>query len=156
MGSPEKILDELLKEFVPQMWVRMGDIYEAALKVLSHVLLNTLGKAMESVIAKRISYTMETLNLLPFTHMGGRKQTLTENAVQLIVEKTHAAWNKPIEEVVTLLLLDVAGAFDHVSHVRLLHNLRKRGISEKTVAWISSFLQNRTTRLSMDTHRDHY
>ena len=44
----------------------------------------------------------------------------------------------------------MTGAFNHISHVRLLHNLRKRGISEKTVAWISSFLQNRTTRLTFD------
>jgi hypothetical protein len=39
-----------------------------------------------------------------------------------------------------LLLLDVSGAFDNVSHERLLHNLRTRRVDEKLVLWIASFL----------------
>ena len=50
----------------------------------------------------------------------------------------------------SLLLLDVSGAFDNVSHQRLLHNLRKRKIDEKTVRWISSLLEDRHTRISVD------
>ena len=49
---------------------------------------------MESVVAKRISYLVETYKLLPQTHMGGRRMTLVETAVQLLVKKTYAAWKK--------------------------------------------------------------
>lgn len=47
-------------------------------------------------------------------------------------------------------MLDVSGAFDNISHVRLLHNLRKRKIDEKTVRWIASFLSDRHTRIRID------
>ncbi len=46
-----------------------------------------------------------------------------------------------------MLLLDVSGAYDKVSHPRLLHNLRKRGIDTSITSWIESFLSNRTTTL---------
>lgn len=39
-------------------------------------------------------------------------------------------------KVASLLLLDVFGAFDNVSNIRLLHNLRKRRVDERTVKWI--------------------
>jgi hypothetical protein len=51
--------------------------------------------------------------------------------------------------VASLLLLDVLGAFDHVSHQRLLHNLRKRRIDKKMTSWIASFLQNRSTTIQL-------
>ena len=46
-------------------------------------------------------------------------------------------------------MLDVKGAFDNVSHPRLLHNLRKRRISIKATHWIASFLSNRSTTIRM-------
>jgi hypothetical protein len=73
--------------------------------------------------------------------------TSTEHAIHMLVEKIHNAWKH--KEVTSLLLLDVSGAFDNVSHPRLLHNLRKRRIDPKTVQWISSFLSNRTTTLAL-------
>ncbi|MCP5666744.1 hypothetical protein NL333_27380, partial [Klebsiella pneumoniae] len=36
-------------------------------------LLNTMGKIMDAIIAHRLSYVAETYNLLPSTHVGGRK-----------------------------------------------------------------------------------
>jgi hypothetical protein len=51
------------------------------------------------------------------------------------------------------LLLDVSGAFDNVSHARLLHDLRKRRVDEKTVKWIASFLSNRHTSIAIDGFR---
>ena len=52
----------------------------------------------------------------------------------------------------SLLLLDVSGAFDNVSHQRLLHNLRSRRVDERLVRWIASFLSNRRTRIVVDGH----
>ncbi len=42
-------------------------------------------------------------------------------------------------------MLDVTGAFDNVSHERLLLNLKKQRIDLKIVEWISSFISNRPT-----------
>jgi hypothetical protein len=52
--------------------------------------------------------------------------------------------------VASLLLLDVSGAYNNVSHQRLLHNLKKRRLDTPIVRWICSFFTNRTTTLSFD------
>lgn len=116
-------------------------------------LLNTIGKLMDSIIAKRISYVTEIHQLLPSTHIGGRKGKSTDHALHVIIEKIYEAWNSPEPQVASLLLLDVSGAFDNVSHIRLLHNLRKRRIDERTVRWIASFLADRSTVISFDLFR---
>ncbi|EAQ91759.1 hypothetical protein CHGG_03694 [Chaetomium globosum CBS 148.51] len=44
-------------------------------------LLATLGKALESVIAERLSHAVETYGLLPTNHFGARKQRSAEQAL---------------------------------------------------------------------------
>ncbi|KAI9036869.1 reverse transcriptase family protein [Aspergillus affinis] len=105
-------------------------------------LLNTLGKALESVLATRLSYLAETYNLLPINHLGGRG---TEAALHTVVKVIQSAWKQG--KMVSILYLDISGAFDNVSHPRLLHNLRKRGVPLEIVNWIASFLSNRYTTL---------
>ena len=53
-------------------------------------LLNTLGKALKSIIVKRISYLTEIFGLLLKTHIGGRRITFTEHAVHLILKKIYS------------------------------------------------------------------
>ena len=110
-------------------------------------LLNTMGKALESIIATRISWAAEKYSLLPPTHVGGRKGLATDHAIHLIVEGIHHAWEQG--EKASLLLLDVSGAFDNVSHERLLHNLRKRRLGGAISSWVASFIQDRTTVLRL-------
>ncbi|KAI7698384.1 hypothetical protein KC353_g17003 [Hortaea werneckii] len=114
------------------------------------VLLNTIGKIMDAVMARRLSYLVETYHVLPDTHIGGRKMRSTEHALHLIIERIYKAWNTGLGKVASLLLLDVTGAFDNVSHERLLHNLRTRRVDERMVLWIASFLSERRTRITMD------
>lgn len=51
--------------------------------------------------------------------------------------------------VASLLSLDVAGAFDNVSHERLLHNLRVKGVPNAIVQWTASFLRGRATSITL-------
>lgn len=102
---------------------------------------------MESIIAIRLSFATETHNLLPRSHFGGRRGTSPEHALHLIMERIHSAW--AAKKVTTILLLDVTGAFDNVSHPRLFHNLRKRHIGGFTLDWIASFLSNCYTTLKL-------
>ena len=108
-------------------------------------LLNTIGKALEAVISCRLMYLADQDQLLPNTHLGGRKMASTEHAIHQLLTRIYQAWEQ--KQVASLLLLDVSGAFDNVSHPRLLHNLRKRKIDSRTVMWIASFLSNRATTL---------
>jgi ribonuclease HI len=116
-------------------------------------LLNTIGKVLEAVIAQKINFAMEIHNLLPRTHIGGRRASSTEHAMHLMIERIHAGWDEyGGDGVATVLSLDVSGAFDYVSHPRLLHNLRKRQIDGRIVRWISSFLVNRTTTIRLNEY----
>jgi len=47
-------------------------------------LLATLGKVLESVVAERISYAVETYGLLPANHFGARKQRSAEQAILVL------------------------------------------------------------------------
>lgn len=44
----------------------------------------------------------------------------------------------------------MASAFDHVSHPRLLHDLRPKGIPEYIVKWTESFLKDRSTSVTLE------
>lgn len=122
--------------------------YQNAKSYRPIALLNTIGKALESILASRISYCVEAYNLLPESHIRGRKSRSTEHAIHYILETIHEAWDEG--KVASLLLLDVSGAYDNVSHHRLLHNLKKRRLDTPMVELIRSFLTSRTTTLSFD------
>jgi hypothetical protein len=96
-------------------------------------LLSMIGKIMDAALARRLSCLVEAYNVLPNTHTGGRRLRSAKHSLHLIVENIYKAWNTGRGKVASLLLLDVSGAFDNVSHERPLHNLRKRRIDEKLV-----------------------
>jgi len=113
-------------------------------------LLNTLGKVLEAVISNRIKFIAETHDLLPDTQYGARTNRATETALQQITEKIHTIWGRGGKRVASLLSLDVSKAFDRVSHVRLVHNLRKRRIPESLVRWVEDFLSGRRTEVKVN------
>ncbi|KAG0158942.1 hypothetical protein PDIDSM_6462 [Penicillium digitatum] len=59
--------------------------YQLAKSYRPVALLNTLGKFLEAVVARRISYAVETYKLLPDTHFGGRKGISVDHAIQSII-----------------------------------------------------------------------
>ena len=113
-------------------------------------LLNTLGKALEAIVANRLTYLADTYHLLPSRHTGGRKLASTDHAIHLLLQRIHKAWAEG--NVASLLLLDVSGAFDNVSRQRLLHNLRKRRVNPTLVRWIDSFLSDRSSTLKLQEY----
>ena len=54
-------------------------------------LINTIGKIMDAVVARRLSYLAEAHNVLPSTHMGGRKMRSTEHALYAVTKKIYKA-----------------------------------------------------------------
>jgi hypothetical protein len=110
-------------------------------------LLNTLGKVLEAVVARRISCLAERHCLLPDSQYGARPGRSTETALLNLTEQVRAAWERDGKSVVSLLSMDVAKAFDRVSHPRLLHDLRVNSIPETLVRWVGSFLGNRSTAI---------
>ncbi|KAI9037662.1 uncharacterized protein KD926_000148 [Aspergillus affinis] len=78
-------------------------------------LLNTLGKILEAVATVRIAWALEERNLLPRSHLGGRRGISVDHLIQLLLDQIFESWGKGRK--VSMLLLDVAGAFDNVSHI---------------------------------------
>jgi hypothetical protein len=109
-------------------------------------LLNTLGKILEAVVATRIAWLVEEHGLLPKTHLGGRKGVSVDHAIQLILGRIHQAWGEG--KIASMLLLDVAGAYDMVSHERLIFNMQQMGLGVLT-PWVQSFLTGRSTRIKL-------
>ena len=110
-------------------------------------LLNTPGKVLEAIVAERIQYVIETMPVLPDGHYGGRKGRSTDEALHHLLEGIYAAWNKGWLAIV--LSIDLSGAYDHVYHPRILHNMRKRYLGGKFARWTASFLSGRTTKMRL-------
>ena len=107
--------------------------------------LNTLGKVIEAIMASKITHMAEKHELLLGTQMGDRRERSTESALELLTEQIHTVWGQGNDKVATLLSMDVAGAYDTVSHQRLIHNLRRRKIPQWVTNWIECFSKNRRT-----------
>ena len=104
-------------------------------------LLETVGKGLETVIARRLSYLAEAYRLLPENHFGGRPQRSGEQALNVLIEKIHEAWRG--QRVLSLVSFDVQGAFNGVHTSVLCQRLCERRIPKDLVQWIESFCSNR-------------
>ena len=88
--------------------------------------------------------------LLPWTQMGARKHRSTLSALELLTSSVQTAWSARPGCVVSMLSLDISGAFDNVSHDRLIWVLRKKGFPLWILEFIRNFLTGRKTRLAFD------
>ena len=84
----------------------------------------TIGKVLESIITELLSYLIETHDLVPANHFGGRPQRITEDAMMVLSEYIHKAWKQ--REIFRTVFMDVAGAFNNVYHERLIHNMKQQ------------------------------
>ncbi|THC94016.1 hypothetical protein EYZ11_006525 [Aspergillus tanneri] len=111
-------------------------------------LLNTLGKVLEAVMAKRLSYYAEAHHLLPITQFGGRPGRNTEQALLVLRNAIDRAWLS--SKVITLVAFDLKGAFNGVNRDTLDRQLKAKGIPTKVRTWVASFMQNRSASISFD------
>jgi hypothetical protein len=117
-------------------------------------LLNTLTKALEALVAKRISREAEARGLLTDSQMGARPGRSTTTALELITEQVHTVWRTNPKMVASMLCLNISRAFDNVSHERLIHNLKMKAFPPSIIKFIQSFLQDRTTCLRLGEYLD--
>ena len=80
---------------------------------------NTIAKVIEKIIANRIMSKAESRGLIPWNQMGARKSRSTLSALELLSGSIQTAW-KAKKAVVSVLGLDLARAFNNISHKRLL------------------------------------
>jgi hypothetical protein len=113
-------------------------------------LFNILNKTLKSIIVKRISNFAETHKLLSKTQMSERRKRACETTLKLFTKQIHIVWNMSKNKMTILLNLNMIDAYDHVSKEKLIHNLRKKRISNWIIVWINNFMQNRCTTLKIN------
>ena len=104
-------------------------------------LLSIISKVMEKVINTTLMNHLEKESLLS-QHQFGFRPGLS--AADLLTSLTHQ-WLSCINTggAVRVLAVDIAGAFDKVSHLGVLHKLRSYGIAGLLHQWLTSYLSNR-------------
>ena len=113
-------------------------------------MLRTLGKALEIFFARTITRIAKERHLLPNQQIEARKKRSTESALETLTDAIHTIFGCGKKHVASLMSLDVSGAFDHVSHPRLIHNLRMKGLPAWVIGWVESFLTDRETSLTLN------
>lgn len=101
-------------------------------------LLSCLGKVLETIISRRLTYWAEKANVIAPGHMGGRRFRSTEDAGISLVTWIKIKWRRGL--IVTGLFLDVKSAFPSVHTKRLWYTLKTKGCQctyEKS-SWTSS------------------
>jgi len=113
-------------------------------------LLNTLAKVLTGIVAGQLTFDAEKYNLLPANHFGGRPRRTASDAVQLLVHRIKGEWRK--RNVVSVLFLDIEGAFLNAVNKQLLHNLKNRRVPNAIVEFVANMLYDRSTSLHFDDH----
>ena len=126
------------------------DDYTVAKSYRPISLLATLGKILELIIAKRITYLAETSGLLPKNHFGARKQRSTVHALSYLQDKILTAWRG--RKTLSLVSFDVKGAYNNVASGPLLNRLMKRGIPTDLIMWIRDFCKDREACVTVNGH----
>ena len=106
-------------------------------------------RLFERILADSINYHMHAHNLITDAQYGFVKGRSTE--LQLL--KCTNIWIKSMDQkqFTDTVYIDLAKAFDTVSHTKLLHKLPCYGISGNILNWVSSFLNNRKQRVKVGT-----
>jgi len=113
-------------------------------------LLNTTAKILLVIVADRTLFILETHNLLPNTHFGGRPGRSTEDSLHLLENTIRHAWRQ--KKVVSALFLDIKGAFPNTVTDCLLHNMRTRCLPPEIVSFMERMLRSRRTKLRFDDY----
>ena len=111
-------------------------------------LLNCLGKVVEKLVAQKLSQFCEAEGKLHSGQMGGRRYCSSIDAAALVINKVYKTWEA--KQVAGALLMDVKGAFDHVSRAKLAQRMADLGIDNDLIGWTQSFLTGRSVELVID------
>jgi hypothetical protein len=114
-------------------------------------LLNTMGKVITSIVTEQLTFYTEKFALLPPLHFRGRPTHTTNDTIHYLVYKIKDAWCK--KQVISVLFLDIEGAFPNAVNEKLIMNLTKRRIPLLIVHFVINMLIGRTTHLKFDNHK---
>jgi hypothetical protein len=116
----------------------------------SIALLNIIEKILEFIMSKKISWITKTHRLLLDTFMKCRKNRSIKTILKFLIEQIHIVWKQRTNRMIILLSLNVTSVFDTMSHVKLIHDMKKKKVSSWIIDWINNFLFDRFTIFAMN------
>jgi ribonuclease HI len=111
-------------------------------------LLECLGKLLEKVIAKRITFDCGKYEILPPEQFGGRSVSSCIDAGLTLTHDIEHAWKRGLDA--SVLTIDIKGFFDNVNHQRLVRVLWDAGFPLPIIHWVRSFLTDRQAAIKVD------
>ena len=111
-------------------------------------LTSIICKILESLIKDEIAKHLEKFELIKSSQHGFTKgRSCLTNLLEFFDDMTRLLDSgKPVD----VIYLDFAKAFDKVPHKRLLNKIKSHGISGDIFRWISTWLENRQQRVSVN------
>ena len=111
-------------------------------------LTSCIGKTMERMINTRLSWYLESNNIITPEQAGFRQHHSTEDQVTYIAQKIEDGFQDKRHTLT--VWLDMEKAFDKVWKDGLRLKLRQCGVSGHMYQWISQFLTNRRARVHVN------
>jgi hypothetical protein len=99
---------------------------------------------------EQLKFYTEKHQLLPLQHYGGRPAWTTTDTMHALTYGIKDAWHK--KKVMSVLFLDIEGAFPNAVNEKLLQNMRRRRVPTKLIQFTENLLCNRTTKLKFDDY----
>ncbi|XP_077548089.1 uncharacterized protein LOC144160808 [Haemaphysalis longicornis] len=110
-------------------------------------LTSCVGKVVERIIFKRLQKHLDTTHQMPPTMYGFRGHLSTQDVLvqlhEVVIKKSKNHTPRAI------LVLELEGALNHVTHDSILRNLRDTGCGERTFKYVRDFLSNRTAKIKI-------
>ena len=113
-------------------------------------LLRTLGKGLERLVAKRLSWVAIKYKVLHPQQFGALPLRSSADLTACLVHDVEEAWAKDRKLISSVLTADIKGAFNAVLPGRLLKRLRDQGWPDSLARWAFSFATGRTARIRLD------
>lgn len=111
-------------------------------------LLSVLGKGLERLVAKRMSWIAIKYKVLARQQFGALALRSSVDLTTCLTNDVETALKQGL--VASVLTLDIKGAFDATLPGRLVRRLREQGWPAPLVSWVSSFATNRSVHIRMD------
>ena len=113
-------------------------------------LLRTLGKGLEWLVAKRLSWISIKHKVLHPQPFGALPLRSAADLTTCLVHDVEEAWARDKKATSSVLTIDIKGAFNAVLPGRLLKRLRAQGWPDSVARWAFSFATERTARIRLD------
>ena len=110
------------------------------------VLLNTLGKLIEKIIARRLQFDAVKYSVLHPNQLGGVFQQSTEDASLFLTRLVCTGWAKGLKT--SVVAFDIAQFFSSLNHSMLTAILRYSGFVDCLAGFFSDYLVGRSTQYS--------